>query len=236
MSMREIVVHLDKSDQAESRLALAASLADAVGGRLVAVNQLDRNEAEAWEWAEKVAEWRPLGALRQFGLHARYADMAIIGQPSADGPDHVTELLMMTGRPILVMPRFGSFRSLPRKVMVAWNGSREATRAVFDAIPLLAAAEQVVVLTLDAPSGDHGESPGADISLALARHGARVEVMRSTAGDLDVGNALLSRVAEHGADMLVMGAFSRHPLREKALGGATYHVLRHMTVPVLLSH
>lgn len=236
MPMSEIVVHLDHTDASHERLALSANIARGVGGRLVAINQADKSLVENWEGAEKVAEWRDLAALRQFGLHARYADLAVVGQPAADGPDHVTELIMTTGRPFLVVPRFGRFRASGQKVLVAWNGSREATRAVFDAIPLLANAGHVVVVTLDAPTGDHGESPGADISLALARHGCRVEVARSTAGDIDIGNALLSRVAEHGADLLVMGAFSRHPLREKALGGATHHVLRHMTVPVLLSH
>lgn len=236
MATNEIVVHLDHSEKAADRLALAASMASGVGGRLVAAHQGDATSAKDWDGGDQVVEWRPLEAMRQFGLHARYSDLAVIGQPPSGGPDHVTEFIMTTGRPFLVVPEFGIYRKAGRKVLVAWNGSREATRAVFDAIPLLSAAERVVVVTLDASSGDHGESPGADIGRMLARHGAQVEVVRSTAGDIDVGNALLSRVSEHGADLLVMGAFSRHPLRERTLGGATHHVLRHMTVPVLLSH
>ncbi|MCR6631452.1 MAG: universal stress protein [Magnetospirillum sp.] len=236
MSIGEIVVHVEQTQAAKTRLAFAASVARAVGGRLVAISQMESRDWQSWEGGEQIVEWRQLGALRQAGLHARYADLTIVGQPPANGPDHVTELIMTTGRPFLVVPQYGQFQHPCRKILVAWNGSREATRAVFDAMPLMASAEQVIVLTLDAPSGDHGESPGADISLAIARHGARVEVVRSTAGAIDTGNALLSRVAEHGVDLLVMGAFSRHPLREKTLGGATHHVLRHMTVPVLLSH
>jgi nucleotide-binding universal stress UspA family protein len=224
----EIVVHVDHGTAAAGRLSLAAALSRRLGARLIGIGAEIAGAAE-------VAEWRPLADPRRFALHARYADLAVVGQPE-DGPDHVTEMIMTTGRPFLVVPRYGQFAEAGRRIMVAWNGSREATRAVFDAMPLLAKADKVMVVTLDAGDGDHGESPGADISLAIARHGAQVEVARSTAGGIDAGNALLSRVTDFAADLLVMGAFSRHPLREKALGGATIEVLRHMTVPVLMSH
>lgn len=238
MGAMDIVVHLDDTPQAKTRLAVTARLAAKMQARITAATQIEPQEAGHWHGQDAVADWRRLGALRQFGTHVRHADMAVVGQPLDGGPDHVTEFIMNGGRPVLVVPQYGSFDHAGGTILVAWNGSREATRAVFDALPLLQSADRVVILTLDGAPSDHGvgENPGADISMVLARKGVTVELVHSTAGSLDVGNALLSRCVEMGADLLVMGAFSRHPLREKALGGATHHILKHMTLPVMFSH
>jgi nucleotide-binding universal stress UspA family protein len=105
-------------------------------------------------------------------------------------------------------------------------------------LPLLAAAEQVIVATVNATpgAGGHGEEPGADIALHLARHGLRVEVEQLVAPELDAGNALLSRAAERGCDLLVIGGYGHARLRELILGGVTRTVLQSMTVPVLMAH
>lgn len=227
MGLKEIVVHVEGDAAGAGRLDLARDLAAAHGARLVGVG-----EGEAAP--DGVDEWRTISSAREVGRHARYADLTIVGQVAPGAPDHLADTLMKIGRPLLAVPRHGRYPRVGSRVLVAWNGSREATRAVFDAMPLLASASVVTVMTMDAEADEH--LPGSDIGLALARHGVAVEVQHSTLGGIDAGNALLSRAADQGADLLVMGAFGHSPLREKVLGGATRHILDHMTVPVFLSH
>jgi nucleotide-binding universal stress UspA family protein len=192
------------------------------------------------------AEWRVIaeGPEADPALHARYVDLTILGQLDPDRgetemirprPEQVT---LASGRPILVVPYAGHFEAVGRRVLIGWNATREAARAVNDAMPLLAAAEAVTVLTIDPREGPdgHGELPGADISLHLARHGVKAEIERTVSADLPVGDVLLSRAADLGADLLVMGAYGHSRARELLLGGATRSLLRSMTVPVLMSH
>lgn len=228
MALQEIVVHVESDAAGQERLALARALADEHGARLVGVGEADAPP-------QGVDEWRPISSGRDVEQHARYADLTVIGQAPAGGADHLSALLLKVGRPLLAIPRFGRFASVGKRVLVAWNGSREATRAVFDALPLLKGAERVTVMTLDAEESGPW-APGDDISLALARHGVAVETVPSASGGIDPGNALLSRVADLGADMLVMGGFGHSPLRERVLGGVTRSILGHMTVPVFMSH
>jgi len=123
-------------------------------------------------------------------------------------------------------------------VLVAWDASREAARAVADAMPLLAAADAVIVLAVDPQPGPdgHGEIPGADIALHLARHGVKAQIERTVSAGVPIGELLLSRAADLGADMLVMGAYGHSRVRELLLGGATRSILASMTIPVLMSH
>ena len=128
----------------------------------------------------------------------------------------------------------------PPEVMVAWDASREAARAVAGALPVLQAAESVVTLSANPGSGArpdrHGDLPGADIARHLARHGVNVEVHRIETRDVSVADMLLNRIADESIDLLVMGAYGHARVREIWLGGVTRDVLRHMTVPVLVSH
>ena len=181
-----------------------------------------------------------VGAVR---LSARYADLVITGQRNraeADEtglvPGFVEELLLSAGRPVLVVPFAGSFSRMGRRVLVAWNGSREAARAVTDALPLLKRAEAVEVVAFDPQAADHGEQPGADIALWLARHGVKVTAAQQRGADIDVGMQLLSRASDRDADLIVMGAYGHSRVRELVLGGATRALLESMTVPVLMSH
>jgi nucleotide-binding universal stress UspA family protein len=174
--------------------------------------------------------------------NARYADLAIVGQADpddAEGPSYLPEeVTLASGRPTLVIPYIGPAKTLGQRVTVAWNASREAARAVNDALPLLERAQGVDVVAVnpsDAPFG-HGEEPGADIALHLARHGIEVEVQRIEARDLDIANTILSHIADRGSDLLVMGAYGHSRLRELVLGGVTRTILREMTVPVLMAH
>jgi nucleotide-binding universal stress UspA family protein len=192
------------------------------------------------------AEWRlvPEGPEADAALHARYADLTILGQLDPDRgeaemlrprPEQVT---LASGRPVLVVPYAGHFETVGGRVLIGWNATREAARAVHDAMPLLAAAETVIVLTIDPSEGPraHGELPGADISLHLARHGVKAVVERTVSGDLPVGEVMLSRAADLAADLLVMGAYGHSRIRELLLGGATRTLLGSMTLPVLMSH
>jgi len=188
------------------------------------------------EW--RIAEDDPASAVT---LHARYADLAILGQADPDspsrGPDVVEAALLSSGRPILAVPFIGA-QSIGKRVLVAWNATREAARAVNDALPLLRQAETVTVLAINPEGGiaGEGELPAADIALHLARHGVNAEAAHTTAEDVSVGDALLSRAADLAADLIVMGGYGHSRAREFALGGATRTLLRHMTVPVLMSH
>ncbi len=191
------------------------------------------------------AEWRavrgdPVDALV---LHGRYADLVVVGQSdAADSRDDIADLpgavALELGRPVLAVPHSGRFERIGEHVLVAWNASREATRAVNDALPLLAKAKKVTVLAVNPQGGAHGHGaqPGADIALHLARHGVKAEAAQLASDDLDPGDVLLSRAADLGADLIVMGAYGRSRLREMVLGGVTRHMMQHMTVPVLLSH
>ena len=207
-------------------------------------------EREAFEHAAGLrglsAEWRvaEAGAESDPALHARYVDLTILGQLDPDGgdsellrprPEHVT---LASGRPILVVPYAGHYESVGRRVVIGWNATREATRAVNDAMPLLIEADVVTVLTIDAREGSdgHGELPGADISLHLARHGVKATVERTVSAGISAGDVLLSRAADLGADLLVIGAYGHSRVRELLLGGATRSILQTMTLPVLMSH
>jgi nucleotide-binding universal stress UspA family protein len=119
--------------------------------------------------------------------------------------------------------------------VIAWKCTAEASRAVHDALPILVRAKSVTVMEVNPPAGRAPHIAGTDIAAHLARHGVRVEVSPTTAAEIGVGDAILSRAADLGADMIVMGAYGHSRLREFVFGGVTLHLLRHMTVPVLMS-
>lgn len=139
---------------------------------------------------------------------------------------------------MLIVPYAGRFDNVGRRIVIAWSSTREAARAVSDAMPFLESADLVNVLTIDPREGPdgHGELPGADIAVHLARHGVKAQIERTVSAGLPVGEVLLSRIADLGADLLVMGAYGHSRVRELLLGGATRSVLRSMTLPVLMSH
>ncbi len=199
--------------------------------------------AQASAAALRNVEWRsaiddPVAAMT---LHARYADLLVIGQGSRSersnmGADFPERLVLAAGRPVLILPSVGRFATIGKRILVAWNAGREATRAVTDAIPLLRLAHTVHVMAVNPERGEHGNVPGADIGLYLARHGVRVEVRTDHGAEIDVGNELLSRAADLDADLIVMGAYGHSRLKEWVLGGATRTILESMTAPVLMSH
>lgn len=186
------------------------------------------------------SEWRlsTQDAAAAVRLSARYADLAVLGQPQPDQGlerSFVEEVILSAGRPVLMVPYAGRFADTGKRVLVAWNAGREAARAVTDALPLLQKAQAVEVVAFG-NGGDHGEVPGADLALFLARHGVKATAARQDAPGVDIGNQILSRAADVNADLIVMGAYGHSRLRELALGGATRSVLDAMTVPVLMAH
>ncbi|MRW82747.1 universal stress protein [Pseudoduganella sp. FT26W] len=178
-------------------------------------------------------------------MQARYTDLLVASQsdPELTGPELLRKLpehlALHSGRPVLLLPYAGRYAHIDQHALVAWDGGRAATRAVTDALPLLRKTKRVTLAVFNAHTqyGAHGEQPGADIALYLARHGVVVEVtQQTTPPGLDIGNALLSLAADIGADLLVMGAYGHQRWREIVLGGVTRRVLQSMTLPVLMAH
>lgn len=176
-------------------------------------------------------------------LQSRYADLVVISQSEPDDvlprlPSDFPEFVLLNSpRPVLVLPAGGATQELGKRITVAWNGSANAVRAIVSALALLQRAEQVflVVFNADAQRDLHGEQPGADMALYLARHGVRVEVTAASAA-ADEGDALLSFAADKGSDLIVMGAYGHSRLREILLGGATRTVLRASPIPLWMAH
>ena len=173
---------------------------------------------------------------------ARYADLVVLGQADPDGgpmaapADLVEEVVMAGERPVLIVPYIGIAKPPGRTVLLCWNDTREAARAATAALPVLKAAERTIVLIIDPPHGEVPQEPGADVAQWLARHGVKVTVQRDAASDTDVGGVILSRAADHDADLIVMGIYGHSRLRERVLGGASRTLLGSMTVPLLVAH
>jgi nucleotide-binding universal stress UspA family protein len=180
------------------------------------------------------------GAADSFGRLARRFDLAVVGQgePKTLAPQEllIEAALFESGRPVIIVPYIHKAPLKLDRVVVAWDGSRTATRAIADALPLLARAKAVEVLIVAGGRTKSDEVPGADVGQHLARHGLKVEVKRIVSTDVDVPNTILSHVADTSADVLVMGGYGHSRLREFVLGGATRGILNSMTVPVLMSH
>ena len=184
----------------------------------------------------------PGDAADRFARHARHADLVIVGQPD---PDHggnedlfVETAFLASGRPALVIPYIGARTMPPERVLVAWDGSAQATRAIHDALPFLRRASSVTIIIVDHEGlGDAvGDVPGADIATHLARHGIDVTINSITRGDVRTADAILAEASDGVADLLVMGGYGHARLRELVLGGSTRHVLEQMVLPVMFSH
>jgi len=138
--------------------------------------------------------------------------------------------------PVLIVPYIGAAKPPGKTVMLCWNDSREAKHAAVGALPLLAAADKVIVLIIDPRASRGREEPGADVAVWLARHGVKVTVQRDSAADSDVGGVILSRAADHDIDLIVMGIYGHSRMRERVLGGASRTLLASMTAPLLVAH
>ncbi len=177
-------------------------------------------------------------------LQARYADLTVLSAMPRDGidtmfvHDHFHDILRHSGRPVLVVPEGHAATLPPKRAVIAWKPTREASRAVADAMPLLRKAEAVDVLVIDPAIGEsaHGAEPGAGIAAHLARHGLRVDVVVRPSMNFSVAYAVLDYARAVGADLIVAGGYGHSRLREAMLGGTTRELLQTAHLPVLFSH
>ena len=176
-------------------------------------------------------------------LHAYYRDLVIVGQPEPDVEDRAApadlaeKVVLGAGRPVLVVPYAGTFETFGERVMVAWRGGPESSRALADALPLLGAAREVRVVEVSvSDEGDEGTPRGGDVCVHLGRHGVVASCETVVARHLSIGDLLLNNAAEAGTDLLVMGAYAQTRRGGLSLGEVGRHLLRFMTVPVLMSH
>jgi nucleotide-binding universal stress UspA family protein len=180
------------------------------------------------------------GAADQIGRMARRFDLAVVGQPKRDEgmPDEVLDegVLFDSGRPVLFVPFIQKDGLKLDHVMACWDGSRAATRAIGDAMPVLEKAKQVDLVIVAAKEAKTNEISGADMGQHLARHGIKVDVKRITSPDIDTASTILSYAADASTDLIVMGGYGHSRLREFILGGVTHALFQSMTVPVLMSH
>ena len=173
---------------------------------------------------------------------SRTMDLVVFGQavsdyrlPTGFSPE---DIVMACGRPMLVVPFAGEFGSAGRRVLIAWDGTREASRALHDALPLIAQAEAVWVMTVR-PRDANFDDPGPSLDRVvrhLQRHSIAATTEESIGGDVPTAELLLSRASDIGADLLVAGAYHHSQLREAIIGGVSRDLLDHMTVPILMSH
>jgi nucleotide-binding universal stress UspA family protein len=183
------------------------------------------------------------GTVETIGRLARCSDLVLVGQDEPEAPvdgtthDLPEQVMLLSGCPVLTVPYAGRFETIGTRALVAWKDTREAARAIREALPLLRGAAQVELIEVVEGSGPSEQARSAlrDAQAWLARHGIAAEArLESVAGD--VGETLLSRAADASADLLVMGAYGHARVREWVLGGATRHLLAHMTLPTLMAH
>ncbi len=229
---------IDPLHRASDRLKAAF---DEVTGRV-------RAEAEAAGVAVRFS-MSPLitasNVIHYFVRAARHADLAVIGQFDRDTgkgivpEDMAEQVVLNAGRPVLVVPYAGEFPRWNDHVMVAWNAGREAARAMSDALPLLATAGKVSVMVVRGKGDSEADSPGykdEDVQHYLAGHGIASDLRSAVATEIGIVDMLLNRVSDEAAGLLVMGAHGHYGFPHILRGGVTREMLRHMTVPVLLSH
>ncbi|MGW8312051.1 MAG: universal stress protein [Desulfuromonadales bacterium] len=209
-----------------------------------------RRFAEAVAGAQLDAEWLCVDSLQSglelsqsINLHAHYRDLLIISQTDLNTPDRTIppdlpeRAVLGSGRPVLIVPYAGEFKDLGQRVMLAWRGGPESSRALHDSLPLLQQAELVRVISVQGPGGDESyRSHNADICHHLLHYGINATAEKRTGGELSVGDMLLNRCADEGIDLLVMGAFAQTRRGQQTLGDVGRHLLEFMTVPVLMSH
>jgi nucleotide-binding universal stress UspA family protein len=188
------------------------------------------------EWV--CAEGPPLDVITD---HARFCDLLVIGQGNLETAhlgDLPGSLILSAGRPVLIVPTETSAKHVGRRVMVGWDASAPAARAVNDALPLLAGADEVDILAINPDTGEQTGEPirCEDIGRHLARHGIKAGTQSITVDDVGVADMLLSRATDQDIDLFVMGAYGHPRWRELVLGGVTAHMLEHMTMPVLMAH
>jgi nucleotide-binding universal stress UspA family protein len=189
-------------------------------------------------------DWHLFGSGEGADLAAlvRTVDLVVFGQTSPDWrvptgfrPE---DIIVAGGRPLLMVPYAGAFATVGRRVLVAWDGTREAARALHDALPLIGKAVAATVMTVRDDEADFERDAAALARLVqhLSRHGIRATHEQTVRGDVPIADLILSRAADLDIDLIVAGAYHHSQFREALIGGVSRDLLDHMTVPVLMSH
>ncbi|NCO51792.1 MAG: universal stress protein [Deltaproteobacteria bacterium] len=262
MALKVILVHLDPGPRWETRLELAITLAQTHKAHLSGFyasgspgyglvepeaaeirkifEQKVSNAGISADWIDGYSIDPPLVPLMdKFLLRICYADLVIVGQQSTRygnrslPPDFTERVIISAGRPVLVIPKHGNFAQIGERVMVAWRGGRISSRALHDAIPLLAKARQVA-LTMVNP-GSFYQSEVETLTTYLAHNQINASCHRVLAKDPGTGDILLNQVSELGADLLVVGLFYQFRRGKIDLGPVGRHILNFMTIPTLFS-
>lgn len=266
MSLKNILVHFDSSRQAAARLNLAINLAEKHRASVTALYIVTHKyyepqhaDAEARTASVQagfnavtagsevaaellIVDWQVTGvAVSEVIIsHAHYSDLVIVGQADPKETDNEAlsdlpeRVILGSGRPVLIVPYTGSYTELGQRALVAWKSGRESTRAVNDAIPLLSMANSVNVLVVN--SADSDKSEGDRLCSHLARHSIKAKTEQTTAIGISIGDVLLNRASTESSDLLVMGAYAHTRLGTFTIGDVARHILKHMTLPVLMSH
>lgn len=175
--------------------------------------------------------------------HSYYTDLVIAGQPSFKPanlnipPEFTERVLMLSGRPVLIVPYTGLFGAAGDRIMIAWRAGRESVRSINDAMPCIEKAQHVSIVevsaeAIPAQSNDHI----IQIRDFIARHKVTPRSEQVYAGNFSVGDTILNLVCEKSVDLLVMGAFAHSRRGTLNLSPIAKHILKHLTVPVLMSH
>lgn len=266
MVLKNILVLMDAMPQAADRLDVAITVAKQHGARIVGLTPvihpllpvLKSNNAEDSDEMQELflqktreagvgSSWLSVdlkvlggGMAEIVNHHATFADLVVLGQTAPGIKERGVEgnlperVVLGSGKPVLIVPYTGGFASVGERVLVAWKTGRESSRALADALPLLKAARTANVFEVNPTEGERDDME--TLRDYLSRHGVQAGVETSSITALGVGDVLLNRVADEGSDLLVMGAYADLHFGSYVLGEVARHVLRHMTVPVLMSH
>ena len=195
-----------------------------------------------------VSEWREVDVQHMKHEYQQIADwvasdLIIIGQSNPDRnkrsqKSNVEEAIRASGRPVLVLPYAGTFETAGETVLVGWSGTREAARAVHDAMPFIKDAKETNVFWVGKQdqSSHYLENTAREIAVSMDRHGAHVTVTHKEPGTISIGDELLNMASDEGTDMIVTGGFGHSKLYDLVKGATTSYILKCMTVPTLFSH
>lgn len=217
---------------------------------------LEQAAAEARATTEAVAaeagvtlDWwqlshgEPAHVIAETVICARYADLVVLGQHDREAEvpvpeDLAEEVILNSGRPVLMFPSVGTYASVGSRVLIAWNASKESARALGDAMPFVETASDVTVLSMRPPveRSTAAAVPPVDIARHLAAHGITAVVDQVPPTEAGTANMILNRAFDMQSDLLVMGAYGHYNFPFGYRGGNTRHILREMTLPVLFAH
>lgn len=169
--------------------------------------------------------------------YARFRDLAIVPVPESYDPWYAEAIIFGSGRPTIVLPEASAAREFGlNRVLIGWDFSRAAARAVSDAIPIMEKAREVCILTVTNEKVIPSRRSSSELAKNLSKHGIDVVVEEVDAAGRAIGRVFAEQVASRRADLLVMGAYGHSRFREFVLGGATRSILTKPPIPVLLSH